>query len=174
MKIIKKSFSILIVLFGFITVSYGQDQISYLDLDKVVSNTIAGKSIINKLEKSKNEALQKFEKKEKDLIKSEDEIKKQKNIISEDELKKKLVEFRKEVTIFRQDRQKVVNNFNQKKKAEFNNFFKKITPIIESYVAENNIDILLDKKNIFVGSKKKNITQEIIKMIDIKIKWVLL
>ena len=58
----------------------------------------------------------------------------------------------------------------KKKKVEFNNFFKKITPIIESYVAENNIDILLDKKNIFVGSKKKNITQEIIKMIDNKIK----
>ena len=170
MKIIKKFFTILIALFSFINFSYGQDQISYLDLDKVISNTIAGKSIINKLEKSKNEALQKFEKKEKDLKKIEDDIKKQKNIISEDELKKKLIEFRKEVTIFRQDRQKVISDFNQKKKVEFNEFFKKITPIIESYVAENNIDILLDKKNIFVGSKKKNITQEIIKMIDTKIK----
>ncbi len=170
MKVIKKSCTIFTILFGFITWSYGQDQISYLDLDKVISNTIAGKSIINKLEKSKKEALQKFEKKEKELKKSEDEIKMQKNIISENELKKKLVEFRKEVSIFRQDRQKVINDFNQKKKLEFDDFFKKITPIIESYVAENNIDILFDKKNIFAASKKKNITQEIIKIIDSKIK----
>ena len=35
MKIINKYFTILIVLFSFITSSYSQDQIVYLDLDKV-------------------------------------------------------------------------------------------------------------------------------------------
>ncbi len=49
-------------------------------------------------------------------------------------------------------------------------FFKKITPIIENYVSEKKIDIVLDRKNIFVASKKKNITQEIIKIIDSQIK----
>ena len=154
------------------TFSYSQDQIAYLELDKVINNTKAGKLIISKLEKSKNEALLKFKKKEDDLKKTEDEIKKQKNIISEDQFKKKLVEFRNEVKNFRQDRQKVINDFNQKRKVEFEEFFKKITPIIESYLAEKNIEILLDKKNIFIASKNKNITQEIIKMIDSKIKWV--
>ena len=170
MYILRKFFTILIVFFGFINFSYSNDQIVYLDLDKVVQNTKAGKLIINKLEKSKKNALSKFEKKEKELKKIEDEINKQKNILSENDLKAKLFEFRKQITSFRQDRQKVVNDFNQKKKIEFEEFFKKITPIIESYVAEKNIDILLDKKNIFVANKKKNITQEIIKIIDTKIK----
>ena len=170
MDVIKKIFTILIVMLSFITFSYSQDKIVYLDLDKVVSNTKVGKSIIDKLEKSKRAALQKFEKKEKDLKKKEDEIKKQKNIISEDEFKKKLVEFRKEVASFNQDRKKLINEFNQKKKIEFDEFFKKISPIIENYVTEKNIDILLDKKNIFIASKEKNITQEIIKIIDSKIK----
>ena len=58
----------------------------------------------------------------------------------------------------------------KKKKIEFDEFFKKITPIIESYVVEKNIDILLDKKNIFVANNKRNITQEIIEIIDSKIK----
>ena len=170
MKIINKYFTILIVLFSFITPSYSQDQIVYLDLDKVLNNTKSGSLILSQLEKSKNAALVKFEKKEAELKKIEDEIKKQKNIVSEDELKNKLFEFRKEVSNFRQERQKVVNDFNRKKKLEFEKFFKKITPIIENYVAEKNIDILLDKKNIFVANKKKNITQEIIKIIDSKIK----
>ena len=170
MNTIKKIFTILIVLFAFINPSYCQDKIFYLDLDKVVTNTKAGKSIIDKLEKSKKAALNEFEKKEKDLKKIEDEINKQKNIISEEELKKKLLEFRKQVSSFRQDRQKVINEFNQKKKIEFNEFFKKITPIIENYVKEKNIDIVLDRKNIFVASKKKDITQEIINIIDSKIK----
>ena len=64
----------------------------------------------------------------------------------------------------------MINEFNQKKKIEFDLFFKKITPIIESYVKEKNIDIVLDRKNIFIASKKKNITQDIIKIIDSKIK----
>ena len=61
-------------------------------------------------------------------------------------------------------------NLIKKKKSEFDEFFKKITPIIENYVSEKNIDMVLDKKNIFVASKKKNITQEIINIIDSKIK----
>ena len=167
---VKKFLTILIILLSFITFSYSQDQIVYLDLDKVVSNTKAGKSILIKLEKSKKNALLNFEKKEADLKKIEEEIKSQKNILSENEFKKKLFEFRKEVNNFRQSRQNVINDFNQKKKIEFEKFFKKITPIIENYVSEKNIDILLDRKNIFVASKKKNITQEIIEIIDSKIK----
>ena len=167
---VKKFLTILIILLSFITFSYSQDQIVYLDLDKVVSNTKAGKSILIKLEKSKKNALLNFEKKEADLKKIEEEIKSQKNILSENEFKKKILEFRKEVNNFRKNRQKVINDFNQKKKIEFEKFFKKITPIIENYVSEKNIDILLDRKNIFVASKKKNITQEIIEIIDSKIK----
>ncbi len=170
MFFIKKFITIFLVLFTYTNISYAQDSIVYLDLDNVVSNTQAGKSILTKLEKSKKKTLSKFENKEKELKKIEDQIKKQKNVISEDEFKKRLFEFRKEVSDFSKNKQKAINEFNQKKKLEFEEFFKKITPIIENYVNEKNIDMVLDKKNIFVGSKKKNITGEIIKIIDLKIK----
>ena len=152
MRLIKNFFTIFVVIFVFMSSSYSQDQIVYLDLDYVVVNSKAGKTILKKLEESKNTALSKFEKKGKELKKKEDEIKRQKNIISEDELKKKLIEFRKEVSNYQKNRQKVINDFNQKKKVEFDEFFKKITPIIENYVSEKKIDIVLDKKNIFVAS----------------------
>ena len=170
MNNIKKFIIFLLVLFIFVPSAFSENKIVYLDLDSLVSNTKAGKTILNRLEKSKKDALSKFEKKEKELKKIENEIKSQKNIISEEELKKKLTEFRKEISIFNKDKQKVINEFNQKKKAEFEEFFKKITPIIEKYVNENKIDMVLDKKNIFVASKKKNVTQEIIKIIDVEIK----
>ena len=84
MRLIQKFTTIIIVLFAFTHSSHAQEQIVYLNLDSVVNNTQAGKSIIAKLENSKKTALQKFEKKENDLKKIENEIKKQKNIISED------------------------------------------------------------------------------------------
>ena len=73
---IKNFFTITIVFFGLTSFSYCQDQIAYLDLDKVINNSKAGRLIITKLEKSKKATLQEFKKKEDDLKKTEDEIKK--------------------------------------------------------------------------------------------------
>ena len=170
MNFYKRLITIILVSLLNISLAQSEEQIVYLDLDNIVSNTKAGKLIKSNLKKSKKKTLAKFEKKEKELKKIENDINKQKNILSEEELKKKLVEFRKEINIFQTDRQNVINQFNKKKVEEFNNFFKKITPIIQSYVSEKKIDIVLDRKNIFVASKKKDITQEIIKLIDSKVK----
>ena len=167
----KKNFVyILIIFFSIISISKSSENIAYLDLDKIVKNTKAGKSIINKLKASKDSALNKFEQKEKELKKAEVDINKQKNVLSKEELKSKISDFRKEIASFRNDREKLINDFNIKKIQEFEKFFKKITPIIGKYVEEKNIDIVLDKKNIFLANKNNDITNEIIKLIDEKIK----
>ena len=161
---------ILIIFFSTISISNSSENIVYIDLDNIVKNTKAGKSIIDKLKVSKDSALKKFEKKEKALKKVEEDINKQKNVISKEELKNKISDFRKEIATFRNDREKLINDFNIKKIQEFEKFFKKITPIIGEYVEEKNIDIVLDKKNIFLANKNNDITNEIIKLIDDKIK----
>ena len=161
---------ILIIFFSIISISKSSENIAYLDLDNIVKNTKAGKSIINKLKASKDSALKKFEKKENALKKVEEDINKQQNVLSKEELKNKISDFRKEVASFRNDRDKLINDFNTKKIQEFEKFFKKITPIIGKYVEEKNIDIVLDKENIFLANKNNDITNEIIKLIDDKIK----
>ena len=161
---------ILIIFFSTISISKSSENIAYLDLDNIVKNTKAGKSIIDKLKVSKDTALKKFEKKEKALKKVEEDINKQKNVLSKEELKNKISDFRKEIASFRNDREKLINDFNIKKIQEFDKFFKKITPIIGEYVEQKNIDIVLDKKNIFLANKNNDITNEIIKLIDDKIK----
>ena len=161
---------ILIIFFSTISLSKSNENIAYIDLDNIVKNTKAGKSIIDKLKVSKDSALKKFEKKEKALKKVEEDINKQKNVLSKEELKNKISDFRKEIASFRNDREKLINDFNTKKIQEFDKFFKKITPIIGEYAEQKNIDIVLDKKNIFLANKNNDITNEIIKLIDEKIK----
>ena len=161
---------ILIIFFSTISLSESNENIAYIDLDNIVKNTKAGKSIIDKLKSSKDSALKQFEKKEKALKKVEEDINKQKNVLSKEELKNKISDFRKEIASFRNDREKLINDFNTKKIQEFDKFFKKITPIIGEYAEQKNIDIVLDKKNIFLANKDNDITNEIIKLIDDKIK----
>ena len=170
MKYKKNLIYILIIFFSTISLSKSNENIAYIDLDNIVKNTKAGKSIIDKLKVSKDSALKKFEKKEKALKKVEEDLNKQKNVLSKEELKNKISDFRKEIASFRNDREKLINDFNIKKMQEFDKFFKKITPIIGEYVEQKNIDIVLDTKNIFLANKNNDITNEIINLIDDKIK----
>ena len=89
MRYHKKLIFFLFIFFSTISFVKSSEQIVYLNLDNVVSGTKSGKLIIENLKKSRTTALAKFEKKETELKKIEEDIKKQKNILSEEELKKK-------------------------------------------------------------------------------------
>ena len=166
----KNLFYILIIFFSTISLGKSNENIAYLDLDNIVKSTKAGKSIINELKVSRDKALKKFEQKEKALKKVEEDINKQKNVLSKEELKNKISDFRKEIASFRKDREKLIKDLNIKKIQALEKFFQKITPIIADYVKKENIDVVLDKKNIFLANKNIDITNEIIKLIDDKIK----
>ena len=50
-----------------------------------------------------------------------------------------------------------------------NNLFTKINPIIQDYMKKNSINILLESKNVFIGKKNLDITDDIIKEVNIKL-----
>ena len=54
------------------------------------------------------------------------------------------------------------------------NMFRRgyLDPIIEKYMSDNSIAILLDKKNIFIASKNYDITKNLITLIDKDIKSI--
>ena len=56
------------------------------------------------------------------------------------------------------------------KKKEIENIFKKINPIINDYMEENSVNLLFDSKNIFMGAKKLNLTEDILKKINNELK----
>ena len=60
----------------------------------------------------------------------------------------------------------MVKDISLMKEKEFNNFYKEINPIIQTYMEENNIEILLDRKNIFIGKSNSNITENILKIVN--------
>ena len=54
------------------------------------------------------------------------------------------------------------------KEKKLNNFLKKINPIIQEYMKKNKIDIVLEKKQIFIGNNNKDISKDIIELINKK------
>ena len=55
------------------------------------------------------------------------------------------------------------------KEKKLNNFLKKINPIIQEYMKKNKIDIVLEKKQIFIGNNNIDISNDIIKLINKKV-----
>ena len=64
----------------------------------------------------------------------------------------------------------MVSDFQNKKQISLKNFFNQITPIIQNYMDENSINILLDRKNVFIGKTDSDITNSIIEKINKELK----
>ena len=63
----------------------------------------------------------------------------------------------------------MVKDFNIKKDKKLNNFYMQINPMIQSYMEQNEIEILLDIKNIIIGKSNSNISKNIVELINKKL-----
>ena len=74
--------------------------------------------------------------------------------------------FKEKVNLYRKEKDQLVENFNNYRNNELNNFFESITPIVRDYMDKNSIEILFDKKKIFMGKNNVDITGQILKEIN--------
>ncbi len=77
-----------------------------------------------------------------------------------------IINFNQEVEKFRLEKNKILKDFKLLKETKLDNFLKKINPLIQEYMKKNSIDIVLEKKQIFIGSSSLEITDDIIKLIN--------
>ena len=147
-----------------------QEKIKYINLDLIIKKTNAGKLILENLENKKKENVKNFKIQEDKIISDEQDLIAKKNILSEEEFNSKLAELNKNLKKYRDEKQKKISEFENNKKKLINNFFEEITPLIEDYVKINSIDLVVNKNNVFIASKKLDITNDIIEIIDEKIK----
>ena len=143
---------------------------AFIDIDFIIANSNIGKKVLLSINKLDKENIKNLKKKNKSLQELEISIKNKKNIISDDAFKKEVVSFQAKVKKFKEEKNKIVKNFNEVKRKELENVFKKISPIINDYMEENSVSVLLDSKNIFMGTKKSNLTKDILDRINKEIK----
>ena len=142
------------------------EKIVYLNIEKIMKTSKAGKSIINKINQTNEENLKKFKKIEEDLKKDEQDLIAKKNILSEEEFKKKFDLLKKKINDYKILRQNSIQDITSKRRNASSEFFKKINPILGKYATENNISFILQKKNIIMGKTELDITDDVLKIID--------
>tara|TARA_Y100000768_G_scaffold109416_1_gene80352 strand:+ start:743 stop:1249 length:507 start_codon:yes stop_codon:yes gene_type:complete len=164
---IKSKFLITFFLITFFNISaYGENQIVLLDLDYAVSNSNVGKNILQNLNKTRLEEVEKLKLVENSLIKKEQEINKIKNIISKEELNSKISEFQKEIKDFNSQKDQIQKKFINNKNKELEELLKKINPLIIKFMDDNSIEMIISKSNVYLAKTKLDITKNIIELIN--------
>ena len=162
----------LFIFFFKINFSIADNKITYIDINFILTNSLVGKSINAHIKKIQDENMQKFNDQEKVFIKKEKKLLSQKNILEKNEFEKKLSILNEEVAKYRITKKNKLNELNKEKINYTKEVLNYLNPIITNFVEKNSVTLVLPKKNIIVGKKDLDITEEILILLDNKIKEI--
>ena len=164
---------IFVFLFIFIQKSAAEDlKIVFVDMDKIIATSNAGKKAQSSMDKFAKKENQKFDSIEANLKKKEQDILNQKNIISKEELDKKVKSFRAEILKLRKEKAEFNRNIIKKNKEATNKMVNEINKILTKYASDNSVSLVIQKKNIIIGKTELDITPEILKEFNNKVKSI--
>tara|TARA_B100000768_G_scaffold180817_1_gene201795 strand:+ start:2213 stop:2695 length:483 start_codon:yes stop_codon:yes gene_type:complete len=148
------------------------NNIVYLDLNKIMSTSISGFSLIQQLNQIDQQNVKVLNKNLKQLKDQDVKLLSQKNILSELEFKNKINKLRKEVELHKKNKQKTINDLNKIRIKHTNDLLKSINEVLSEYSTKNSISIILKKKDIVIGKTDLDITDQILNLVNNKIKEV--
>ena len=132
----------------------------------VLNNSKAGKGAQDFLKKSYTDNQKKYNDIEKKLKKEENDLLKKKTVLSKEEYIKKTDALRKKVIEFQTQRRAAIDKMTTQRAEAREKLMKKLEPIIDTYIRENNISLVLDKKDMIGGMNDIDITSTIIEKLD--------
>ena len=150
--------------------AYSSEKVVYLDVEKIMQSSVAGKSIIAQLKSKRELSVSKFKKKEKDIIEKEKKLISQKNVLSKEEFGKKIKDLRNDISNYQKDRNKAFNEITKSRIKASTKLITKLNPILEDYSKKNSIRMIIQKKHIVIGKKEDDITKDILELVNQKIK----
>jgi len=144
----------------------------YLDFKFILNNSTAGKKAQDSLKKRLDSGIKSLNSKEKSIQEEERKIIQQKKVITQEEYVKKVNELRKKVSSLQKERNKLLEGVAKDRIKAKNELLKNLNPIIEAYMQEKKIRLVIDKKNIILADEKLDITKEIIKILNTKLQSI--
>tara|TARA_Y100000590_G_scaffold68526_1_gene74687 strand:- start:9 stop:533 length:525 start_codon:yes stop_codon:yes gene_type:complete len=148
------------------THTFADQKIVVLDMKFVLNNSSAGKGAQDYLKKNFDNNQKKFLDMEKALKEEENDLLTKKTVLSREEYQKKADELRKKVIDYQSQRRLAMDKIATRRAESREILMKKLIPIVDTYIKENNISLVMDKKNMVGGSTEYDITEIIIKKLD--------
>ena len=147
-------------------------EIAYIDINLILKLSKVGTFLNTHIKNKQAGYEEKYTLIENELKNKEKKLIAQQNILNKEDFDYKVQSLTKEVQKYREDKKSSYDELNQFKIDNTKKILKILNPIITNFVEANAISIVIPKKNIIVGKKNLDITDQIIKLLNDNIKKI--
>ena len=167
----KKLIFILAIFFTFHS-NLNSDVPYFVDFKYILNESKAGKEAQTYLKKKLTNGIKQLKDKEKAIQKAEKKIIEQKNLLAAEEYKKKVTDLRNQVASLQKERNNLLESVAKQRTKAKSELLKNLNPIIQDYMKEKKIRMVIDKKGILLADENLDLTEEIIELLNKKLKSI--
>tara|TARA_B100000401_G_C52807350_1_gene721788 strand:+ start:2156 stop:2677 length:522 start_codon:yes stop_codon:yes gene_type:complete len=160
----------LITIFLLVTFQANSQNIVYANLDILINKSNVGQKIIKHFSDKNNDLNDELKKIEKKIKDQETSLISQKNILQPEEYAKKVKNLNNEIKNFNQDRITKIKKINNEREEVLKSFQTEINKILKTFAENNNIDIIMSSNQMLIGKSNLDVTNDLQKIINNKIK----
>tara|TARA_Y100000590_G_scaffold359229_1_gene414991 strand:+ start:276 stop:800 length:525 start_codon:yes stop_codon:yes gene_type:complete len=165
MKYLVKFFVVTLFL-TFSTHAIAEQKIVVLDMKYVLNSSKAGKQAQDFLKKKFNDNAKKFSELEKSLKKEENDLLSKRAELTKEQYKEESDELRKKVIEYQSNRRESLDKIATQRSEARQKLMEYLKPIVNTYINENEISLVIDKKNMLGGQPEYDITNLIVDKLD--------
>ena len=147
-------------------------KVAFIEMDKLINSSIVGASLIKQLNVIDTRNRKNFDEIKKKLNLEKKKINSQINVLSEEEYKKKVSNLNKEFEDYKEKGKKEIQSLEKKRVIAMKKILGEINLILSKYSEENQLTFIIDQKNIIIGQTNLNVTDEILKKLNSKLKKI--
>ena len=167
-----KNLLFIIIIIGLTVTNLSAQTPHFIDFQKILNESIAGKKAQNQLKNSLEQTVKKLEQTQKNLQDQEKKIIQQKKLISPEEYKKQVDDLRKKVSDLQKNRANALQKISKQRAKAKKELLQNLNPIIQNYMQEKNIRMVLNKKDLILADEKLDITKNVMDILNKKIKSI--
>lgn len=162
-----------VALFAFVfflsSVSHANVTLAVVDVEAILSDSSAAKSIKSQVDKKRKGFLSSVKKEEDKLRKEQKEIEQKRDSLSKEELLKKAQEFEKGRLDARKSIQEQKSQLDKAYSKSMNMLTKVIFDVCQEIADERDIDLVITRQNIIVGNMSLDITKDVMERMNKKL-----
>ena len=148
-------------------VANAETKIGFVDMQKAIQTTAAGKKAKSELEGDFNKKKKELEKKEADLKKMGEDLEKKKSVLSEEALGKKQAEFQEEMLKYRDVVGKSQIEIQKKERELTAPILDKMKKVIAKLAKEKGYTMILENSQmVLFATPESDVTDEVVKTFE--------
>ena len=157
-----------LILLGAVTAQAAETKIGFIDLQKALNVSAAGKAAKEKITAKVKEYESVIDKRQQDLKKLKDELEKQSVLLSDEARAAKERDYQQKLKEFQRFTKDVQDELQQADSDHTNRIIEKIINLVQEVGKRDGYDLILEKSSggVVYGSERVDLTEKVLKEFD--------